>query len=46
MLIIDTVYGEYAKTSNLGAVAFYLFTLVAAQTASIGKSCFLLLPPF
>lgn len=33
-----SVYGEYAKTSNLGAVAVYLLALVAAQTAQIGKS--------
>ena len=31
------VYAEYAKTSNLVAVAFYLGALVAAQTAGIGK---------
>ncbi|KAL9128115.1 MAG: hypothetical protein Q9217_003136 [Psora testacea] len=35
------VYGEYAKTSNLIAVAIYLFTLVAAQTAQIGGSLWL-----
>ncbi len=32
-----TVYAEYAKTSNLVAVAFYLGALVAAQSAGIGK---------
>ncbi len=32
-----TVYAEYAKTSNLVAVAFYLGSLVAAQTAGIGE---------
>ena len=31
-----SVYGEYAKTSNLIAVAIYLFALIAAQTAQIG----------
>lgn len=31
-----SVYGEYAKTSNLIAVAFYLALLVGAQTASVG----------
>ncbi|KAI9689553.1 MAG: hypothetical protein M1822_010204 [Bathelium mastoideum] len=35
------VYGQYAKTSNLGAVAVYLFMLVAAQTAQIGGSVWL-----
>ena len=35
------VYLEYAKTSNLVAVAIYLFTLVAAQTAQIGGSLWL-----
>jgi ABC-type multidrug transport system, ATPase and permease components len=34
---IATVYAEYAKTNNLVAVAFYLFALIAAQTANIGK---------
>jgi ATP-binding cassette subfamily C (CFTR/MRP) protein 1 len=33
------VYSEYAKTSNLVAVAIYIVTLVGAQTAQIGK-CF------
>lgn len=37
------VYGEYAKTSNLGAVAVYLVSLVAAQTAGIGELPSLLL---
>ena len=32
-----SVYAEYAKTSNLAAVAVYIMTLVAAQTAQIGK---------
>lgn len=36
-----TVYGEYAKTSNLAAVAIYLTLLVGAQTASIGGSVWL-----
>jgi len=31
------VYGEYAKTSNLFAVAVYMFTLLGAQTAQVGK---------
>jgi ABC-type multidrug transport system ATPase subunit len=31
------VYGEYAKASNLGAVAVFLFVLVASQTAQVGK---------
>ncbi|KAK7751482.1 ATP-binding cassette glutathione S-conjugate transporter ycf1 [Diatrype stigma] len=35
------VYKEYAKTSNLVAVAIYLTTLVAAQTAQIGGSFWL-----
>lgn len=33
-----SVYGEYAKTSNLIAVLIYLATLIGAQTAQIGKS--------
>ncbi|ERF69196.1 hypothetical protein EPUS_01153 [Endocarpon pusillum Z07020] len=36
-----SVYGEYAKTSNLYAVAIYLLCLVAAQTAQIGGSFWL-----
>lgn len=32
-----SVYLEYAKTSNVLAVSIYLFTLVGAQTASVGK---------
>ena len=32
-----TVYAEYAKTSNLVAVGFYLGSLIAAQTAGIGE---------
>ncbi|KAL8907376.1 MAG: hypothetical protein Q9207_001426 [Kuettlingeria erythrocarpa] len=35
------VYGEYAKTSNLFAVAVYLIVLIGAQTASIGGSLWL-----
>ncbi|KAI1769054.1 P-loop containing nucleoside triphosphate hydrolase protein [Hypoxylon sp. FL1150] len=35
------VYIEYAKTSNLVAVAVYLLTLVAAQTGQIGGSIWL-----
>ena len=30
------VYGEYAKTSNLGAVAVYVLMLILAQTGQIG----------
>lgn len=33
-----SVYGEYAKENNLYAVAIYLFTLIASQAASMGKS--------
>ncbi|KAJ4324230.1 ATP-binding cassette glutathione S-conjugate transporter ycf1 [Neodidymelliopsis sp. IMI 364377] len=36
-----SVYGEYAKTSNLVAVAIYLALLAGAQTASIGASVWL-----
>jgi ATP-binding cassette, subfamily C (CFTR/MRP), member 1 len=36
-----SVYGEYAKTSNLYAVSIYLFALLAAQTAQIGGSFWL-----
>ncbi|EAA28910.1 hypothetical protein GE21DRAFT_4891 [Neurospora crassa] len=36
-----SVYGEYAKTSNLGAVAFYLLTLLAAQVAQIAGGIWL-----
>lgn len=32
------VYKEYAKASNLYAVAIYLVTLLGAKTAEIGKS--------
>jgi ATP-binding cassette subfamily C (CFTR/MRP) protein 1 len=32
-----SVYGEYAKTSNLAAVAIYLLLLMGAQTGSVGK---------
>ncbi|KAL8782539.1 MAG: hypothetical protein Q9213_005304 [Squamulea squamosa] len=35
------VYGEYAKTSNLFAVAIYMTVLIAAQTVSIGGSLWL-----
>lgn len=35
------VYMEYAKTSNLGAVAVYLFTLLAARSADMGGSVWL-----
>ena len=31
------IYIEYAKASNLGAVAVYLVMLLAAQTGQIGK---------
>lgn len=31
-----SVYAEYAKTSNLVAVAFYLLAMLGAQTAQIG----------
>ncbi|KAG9514802.1 ATP-binding cassette glutathione S-conjugate transporter, partial [Aureobasidium melanogenum] len=36
-----SVYSEYAKTSNLVAVAIYLVTLIGAQTAQIGGSVWL-----
>jgi len=32
-----SVYGEYAKTSNLAAVGIYLLLLLGAQTGSIGE---------
>ncbi|RYO99624.1 hypothetical protein DL764_006765 [Monosporascus ibericus] len=35
------VYMEYAKTSNIIAVAIYLITLIAAQSAQIGSSFWL-----
>lgn len=35
------VYAEYAKTSNLIAVAIYLIMLVGAETAKIGGSLWL-----
>lgn len=35
------VYKEYAKNSNLVAVAIYIFTLLAAKTAEIGGSVWL-----
>jgi ABC-type multidrug transport system fused ATPase/permease subunit len=34
-----SVYGEYARTSNLAAVGIYLALLFGAQTASIGMQC-------
>ncbi|OJD38972.1 abc metal ion transporter [Diplodia corticola] len=36
-----SVYAEYAKTSNLIAVAIYILTLVGAQMAQIGGSVWL-----
>jgi len=33
-----TVYAEYAKTSNLIAVAIYSLTLIGGQVAQVGKS--------
>lgn len=36
-----SVYGEYAKNSNIGAVAFYLTALLAAQTASVAGNFWL-----
>lgn len=33
-----SVYGEYARENNLFAVALYVFTLLAAQTANMGES--------
>ncbi|KAL5047594.1 hypothetical protein BDW71DRAFT_179567 [Aspergillus fruticulosus] len=33
-----SVYGEYAKNSNLIAVAFYLVTLIGAQTAQMSET--------
>ncbi|KOS18981.1 Metal resistance protein YCF1 [Escovopsis weberi] len=36
-----SVYGEYAKENNLGAVAIYMVSLLAAQTAGIGGSVWL-----
>ncbi|KAL2818465.1 P-loop containing nucleoside triphosphate hydrolase protein [Aspergillus cavernicola] len=36
-----SVYGEYAKESNLVAVGFYLFTLVGAQVAQVSGSFWL-----
>lgn len=35
------VYGEYAKTSNLVAVAIYMIILIGAQTAQVGGSLWL-----
>jgi hypothetical protein len=31
------VYAEYARENNLIAVAIYVFTLLASQTANMGK---------
>ncbi|ODA81221.1 hypothetical protein RJ55_04185 [Drechmeria coniospora] len=36
-----SVYGEYAKENNLGAVAVYIIALLASQTANIGGSVWL-----
>jgi ABC-type multidrug transport system fused ATPase/permease subunit len=36
-----SVYGEYAKTSNLLAVSIYLIMLIAAQTIQVGGSLWL-----
>ncbi|EAT83470.2 hypothetical protein SNOG_09278 [Parastagonospora nodorum SN15] len=36
-----SVYGEYAKTSNIYAVVIYLLLLMGAQTSSIGASVWL-----
>ncbi|KAH6604283.1 cadmium factor [Trichoderma cornu-damae] len=36
-----SVYGEYAKENNLAAVAVYMISLLAAQTANIGGSVWL-----
>ncbi len=36
-----SVYGEYAKTSNLAAVIVYLLLLIGAQTSSVGASVWL-----
>ncbi|KAK2780714.1 hypothetical protein FQN52_002082 [Onygenales sp. PD_12] len=36
-----SVYGEYAKTSNLYAVAIYLIALLSAQTAQVAGSFWL-----
>ncbi|KAF2755816.1 multidrug resistance-associated protein 1 [Pseudovirgaria hyperparasitica] len=36
-----SVYAEYAKESNIVAVAIYLLTLAGAQTASVGGSVWL-----
>lgn len=36
-----SVYGEYAKTSNLTAVAIYLLLLIGAQTAQVGGNVWL-----
>jgi ABC-type multidrug transport system ATPase subunit len=39
-----SVYGEYAKENNLIAVGIYMFTLLASQTASMGKWSSLSIP--
>lgn len=36
-----SVYGEYARTSNLYAVAIYMIALLTAQTAQVGGSFWL-----
>ncbi|KAI9818464.1 MAG: hypothetical protein M1827_000523 [Pycnora praestabilis] len=36
-----SVYGEYARTSNVVAVGIYFVTLISAQTAQIGGSIWL-----
>jgi hypothetical protein len=36
------VYAEYAKTSNLFAVAIYLTMLIGGQTAQIGMPSYLM----
>ncbi|KND92339.1 Metal resistance protein YCF1 [Tolypocladium ophioglossoides CBS 100239] len=36
-----SVYGEYAKENDLGAVAIYILAMLASQTANIGGSVWL-----
>lgn len=36
-----SVYGEYAKNSNIGAVSFYLVALLAGQTAQVAGNFWL-----
>lgn len=36
-----SVYGEYAKNSNIGAVSFYLLALLAGQTAQVAGNFWL-----